>query len=327
MMPDTIPAVNDLSPRSDAFTLDVRGLSKRFGDVRAVEGLSLRIREGEVFGLLGPNGAGKSTTINLICGLLAADAGEIVLFGEAVRPGAEVVKRRLGVCPQEIIIWSKLTCLEQLEFTGEMYGLPRASARRRGLELLADLGLAEKMNRLAATLSGGMKRRLNLALALVHDPDFVVLDEPEAGLDPQSRVLVREYIRAMARRRTVLFTTHNMDEAERVCDRVAIIDHGALLVLDTPDRLKQTIGSGGILEIETDAPETAEAILPDLEALGLRGVRVERTLVVRGADPAAALPGLLERLRARGAAVREVKHRENTLEDVFITLTGRRLRE
>jgi ABC-2 type transport system ATP-binding protein len=266
LIPGGAAAVETLSNSPEVPALDVRGLSKRFGDVRAVEKLSLRVRPGEVFGLLGPNGAGKSTTINLICGLLAADAGDILLFGEPVHPGAEVVKRRLGVCPQEIVIWSKLTCLEQLEFTGAMYGLERAAARRRGLELLSDLGLLEKKSRLAATLSGGMKRRLNLALALVHDPDFVVLDEPEAGLDPQRRVMVREYIRSLARRRTVLFTTHNMDEAERVCDRVAIIDRGALLVLDTPDRLKQTV-------------------------------------------------------------VRESAPRENTLEDVFITLTGRRLRE
>jgi ABC-2 type transport system ATP-binding protein len=265
-MPAGASAVETAGVSPAAPALEVRGLSKRFGDIQAVSDLSFSIRPGEVFGLLGPNGAGKSTTINLICGLLTADAGEILLFGEPVRPGAEVVKRRLGACPQDLVLWSKLTCLEQLEFTGEIYGLARAAARRRGQELLSDLGLLEKKNRPAATLSGGMKRRLNLALALVHDPDFVVLDEPEAGLDPQSRVMVREYIRALARGRTVLFTTHNMDEADRVCDRVAIIDRGSLLVLDDPARLKRTI--------------------------------------VRPATP-----------------------QDNTLEDVFIALTGRRLRE
>ena len=245
--------------------LEASDLRKRFGDVTAVDGLSVSVAEGEVFGLLGPNGAGKSTTINLICGLLAADGGEVRLFGEKVTPGAEVVKRRVGVCPQDIVVWPKLTCLEQLVFTGEMYGMRAAAARRRGETLLAELGLAEKRKKLAVTLSGGMKRRLNFALALVHDPDVVILDEPEAGLDPQSRVMVREYIRAMAARKTVLFTTHNMDEAERVCDRVAIIDRGKLLILDTPDNLKRTVGG-----------------------------------------------------RKEGAG---------TLEDVFIALTGRRLRE
>jgi len=307
--------------------LEATRLSKSFGDVRAVDGLDLSIAEGEVFGLLGPNGAGKSTTINLICGLLAADGGDVRLFGEAVSPGAEVVKRRVGVCPQDIVVWPKLTCLEQLVFTGEMYGMKGPAARRRGEGLLADLGLAEKRDKLAATLSGGMKRRLNFALALVHDPDMVILDEPEAGLDPQSRVMVREYIRAMAARKTVLFTTHNMDEAERVCDRVAIIDRGKLLALDTPEHLKRTVGTGGALEVDVGDAAAAEAALQALAGLGLEAVRVDRTLVVRGADVVAAIPAVLDRLKSVGAAAGEVRLRANTLEDVFIALTGRRLRE
>ena len=171
-----------------------------------------------------------------------------------------------------------------------------------------------------------MKRRLNLALALVHDPSLVILDEPEAGLDPQSRVMVREYIRAMAARKTVLFTTHNMDEAERICDRVAVIDHGRLLALDTPERLKKTIGAGGVLEIALAGP-AAPGLVAELEGLGLSAVAADRTLVVRGADVVACLPVVLDRLRSSGQAAGEVRLRENSLEDVFIALTGRRLRE
>ncbi|MDD8026251.1 MAG: ABC transporter ATP-binding protein [Acidobacteriota bacterium] len=314
------------SAPSRRVAVETSGLTKRFGDILAVAGLKLQVFEGEVFGLLGPNGAGKSTTINLICGLLAADGGSVRIFGQAVRPGAEVVRSRVGICPQEIVVWPKLTCLEQLEFTGRMYGLPRSAARTRGASLLEALGLAEKRNRLAATLSGGMKRRLNLALALVHDPAVVILDEPEAGLDPQSRVMVREYIRAMAARRTVLFTTHNMDEAERICDRVAVIDRGRLLALDTPGRLKKTIGAGGVLEIVLDGP-AQPALLAELEGLGLKAVAADRTLVVRGADVVSCLPVVLDRLRTSGAVPGEVRLRENSLEDVFIALTGRRLRE
>ena len=165
---------------------------------------------------------------------------------------------RVGVCPQSAVLWGRLTCLEQLEFVGEMYGLPRQRARRRGEQLLGDLGLAEKTHKLAGTLSGGMQRRLNLALALVHDPEIVVLDEPEAGLDPQSRVQVREYIRGLGRRHTIILTTHNMDEADRLANRVAIIDHGELLVLDTPEALKQRLGHGDVVDI-TLAPEGADA--------------------------------------------------------------------
>ena len=332
-----MPPIQGIPPGTPApsaerrVVLEVLGLRKRFGDIRAVDGLDLRVFEGEVFGLLGPNGAGKSTTINLICGLLTPDAGVIRLFGETVRPGADIVRRMVGVCPQDIVIWTKLTCLEQLEFTGEMYGMKKAAARAGGASLLEELGLAEKKNRLAATLSGGMKRRLNLALALVHDPAVVILDEPEAGLDPQSRVLVRDYIRAMAARKTVIFTTHNMDEAERICDRVAIVDRGALLALDTPSHLKKTVGAGGVLEIslaETGEASVQEAILPaEFERLGLRAVWLDRTLVVRGADVVSCLPLVLERLRAAGVTPGEVKLRDNSLEDVFIALTGRRLRE
>lgn len=316
-----------LSGQPGKVVLEARGLGKRFGDVRAVDGLSISVAEGEVFGLLGPNGAGKSTTINIVCGLLAADAGEVRLFGDKVGPGAEIVKRRVGVCPQDIVVWPKLTCLEQLVFAGQMYGLKGRAARARGQRLLGDLGLAEKSDKLAATLSGGMKRRLNFALALVHDPDLVVLDEPEAGLDPQSRVMLREYIRALAARKTVLFTTHNMDEAERVCDRVAIIDRGRLLVLDAPEHLKRTVGTGGTLEVDIDEEAAAEAGRAALAGLGLEAVRVNRTLVIRGADVVGAIPAVLERLKAAGAVAGEVRLRPNTLEDVFIALTGRRLRE
>ena len=225
-------------------------LTKRYNGLTAVDDLSLEIHKGEVFGLLGPNGAGKTTSISMICGLLQPDAGEVLIQGQPVHGDDVEVRSRVGVCPQEVILWEKLTCLEQLEFVGEMYSVPRKVSRQRGGELLETLGLTEKADQLASTLSGGMQRRLNLALALVHDPEILVLDEPEAGLDPQSRVLVREYLRSLAHQKTIILTTHNMDEADRIADRVAIIDHGKLLVLDTPEALKRSIGEGDVLELE-----------------------------------------------------------------------------
>jgi len=225
--------------------LQTEGLTKRYGSLVAVQDLSLQVDEGEVFGFLGPNGAGKTTSINMMCGLLKPDAGHVVVHGAPIAGGRAEVRARVGVCPQDIVIWERLTCLEQLQFVGQMYGLAGREALRRSGQLLDELDLAEKRNRQAHTLSGGMKRRLNLALALVHDPDIAVLDEPEAGLDPQSRVKVREYVRSLACKKTVILTTHNMDEADRVADRIAIIDHGKLLVLDTPAALKQRVGQGG----------------------------------------------------------------------------------
>jgi len=306
--------------------LQTEHLTKRFGPLIAVDDLSLEVREGEIFGFLGPNGAGKTTAISMMCGLLRPDAGRVLVEGQPVDAGGAAIRARVGVCPQETVLWEKLTCLEQLEFVGEMYGMPRASARKRGQELLETLGLAERARSLAGKLSGGMRRRLNLALALVHDPPIVVLDEPEAGLDPQSRVLVREYIRSLTPRKTVILTTHNMDEAERLSQRVAIIDHGRLLTVDTPEALKRSVGEGEVLEIEVERIEV-QAAVQVIEGLGLSAGAVNHAILVRGRDVAAQLPEILLALRAAGAEMSDIHLRSHSLEDVFIALTGKRLRE
>jgi len=312
--------------------LQTEHLTKRYGALTAVDDLSLEVHEGEIFGFLGPNGAGKTTSINLMCGLLKPDAGRVLIHGQAVHGGAAEVRARVGVCPQETILWEKLTGLEQLEFIGSLYGVPPRTARQRGGALLEALGLSSKADQLAGKLSGGMKRRLNLALALVHDPEILVLDEPEAGLDPQSRVLVREYIRSLARRKTVILTTHNMDEAERLTDRVAIIDHGQLLVVDTPETLKRTAGEGDVLEVDfEEASSGSTSTLGSASAIAARFFAdvstVNHTLTVRGRGLIERLPQLLEALRTANVGTSNVRLRANSLEDVFISLTGRRLRE
>lgn len=323
--------------------LEVSHVSKSFGPVRAVDDLSLSVQAGEIFGFLGPNGAGKTTTISMICGLLKADSGEISLNGhnDDIQPhgsGTAAVNKigknrtRIGVCPQSIVIWERLTCLESLEFIGEMYAIPRQAAHARGLALLEAFGLEDKRDALAGRLSGGMQRRLNLALALVHDPDLLVLDEPEAGLDPQSRVLVREFIRNWAHERpgrTVIFTTHNMDEAERLVERVGIIDHGRLLVLDTPAALKRAYGQGDVLEMALSGPCEPARLEPALASLAPGGhIRIEWAhLEMRLPSAVEALPQVLAVLKGAGLTPGEVRLRESTLEDVFIHLTGRGLRE
>jgi ABC-2 type transport system ATP-binding protein len=304
-------------------------LAKRFGKIPAVKDLNLEIRAGEIFGFLGPNGAGKTTSINMICGLLAPDSGEVAIHGKPVR-GDGGVTRRVGVCPQEIILWERLTCLEQLVFVGEMYGVPPREACRRANLLLGEMDLEEKRNAQARTLSGGLQRRLNLVMALVHDPEIVILDEPEAGLDPQSRVRVREYIQSLARRKTVILTTHNMDEADRVADRIAIIDHGELLRAGTPEELKRTIGGGDVLEIRLEGePAQKAAALSAVQGIDPRAeARLEGdVLIVRMLNAVERVPGLMETIRRTGGRASEMHIRENTLEDVFLQLTGRRLRE
>lgn len=165
----------------DEMVLETKGLTKRFGELTAVDDLSLQVRAGEVFGFLGPNGAGKTTSISMMCGLLAPNAGWVKVRGEPIAGGSAEVRARVGVCPQELVLWDKLTCIEQLMFIGRMYGVAGATARERGERLLSELGIADKAKALSKTLSGGMKRRLNIAMALVHEPEIVVLDEPEGG--------------------------------------------------------------------------------------------------------------------------------------------------
>jgi ABC-2 type transport system ATP-binding protein len=232
--------------KTDEISLKTLGLRKIFNGFVAVDDLSVEIRKGEIFGLLGPNGAGKTTSIKMITGLLKPDAGKVYIHGELANDLDN--RQNVGICPQEVVLWKNLTCLEQLVFMAAMYNVPGRVAKPRAMELLGRMGLLEKQNNLAKTLSGGMQRRMNILMALMHDPSILILDEPEAGLDPQSRVMVREVIQSLARSKTVIFTTHNMDEADRICDRIGIIDHGKMLVTDTPEALRQTIGHGATLE-------------------------------------------------------------------------------
>jgi ABC-2 type transport system ATP-binding protein len=307
--------------------LQVKNLTKSFGEIQAVQNLSLDIFSGEVFGLLGPNGAGKTTTINLISGLLKPDSGDVFLRGQALQAGDAKTRIRMGICPQEIVLWTKLTPSEQLIFLGNMYGMRTSLIYDRCQMLLDTLGLREDANKLAGTLSGGMQRRLNIALALIHDPEIVILDEPEAGLDPQSRINVREYIKTLAKDKTIIITTHNMDEADRMADRVAIIDQGKLLVLDTPDALKQTVGKGDVLEIDLTArPDQvgkALAFMDDRAQILFVGDMVQ----IRTLDLVNMLQQILANLDEHGIQIGDIRLRKNTLEDVFIQLTGRRLRE
>jgi len=311
---------------ADQYILQIRNLSKSYGELLAVQDLSLDILPGEVFGLLGPNGAGKTTTIKMISGLLKPDSGEVFFQGKPITDCDENNRRRIGICPQENVLWKKLSPSEQLVFLGEMYGMKSSLLRHRCRMLLDALGLIDSADKLAGTLSGGMQRRLNIALALIHDPEIVILDEPEAGLDPQSRISVREYIKSIASEKTIILTTHNMDEAERLADRVAIIDHGELLVLDTPDALKQTVGEGDVLEITIH--EQLEQVKPALSYLEERAqiLILDDVLQIRALDLVNLLQNILAHLVEKGIKTGDIRLRKNSLEDVFIQLTGRRLR-
>jgi len=291
----------------------------------------LKIRQtqkGEVFGFLGPNGAGKTTSINMMVGLLRPTSGQVLINGQDLE---DVKKGIIGICPQELVLWDFLTCKESLMLMGDMYEVPRDELKLRVEKLLDDLFLQDKANTVVNQLSGGMKRRLNLAMAVVHQPEIVVLDEPSEGLDPQSRRVLWNYIRHLRDEegKTVILTTHLMDEADRLSDRIAIIDHGKLLRLDTPSNLKKEIGEGDVVEMKLSDPAKNEEVVDILALMdGVHSVvKVEDALNVRALDAVGKLPQIIDAVETTGVHVLDLSVRQNTLEDVFIDLTGTGLRE
>jgi ABC-2 type transport system ATP-binding protein len=322
------PIVQRHDPMTEVI-MRVQGLKKNYGSLTAVKSLDLDVFRGEILGFLGPNGAGKTTSINMMCGLLRPDAGSVIIQGESITDKKAGFRSRIGLCPQNVAIWERLTCAEQLRLVATMHGMSAAEAHAASARLLEDFGFSDNRNKQARKLSGGMQRRLNLAMSLVHDPDIVFLDEPEAGLDPQSRVMIRDYVRNLSGRKTIILTTHNMDEADRLSDRVAIIDHGDLLALDTPEALKQRMGDEEVLEIELEVlpkePAILETSLSEIDCkveLDPSGV----SLFIRGSRVISKLAAISEKLTEAGVVIGEIRMRQTTLEDVFIHLTGRRLR-
>ena len=295
--------------------IQVRGLRKAFGSNVAVDDVSFEIRKGELFGLLGPNGAGKSTTINLLVGALALDAGEIRIDGSS-DPMRPIVRRKIGLAPQALALYEELSAEENLAFYGRLYGLRGASLRERVTWCLDLAGLTERRSHLIRTFSGGMKRRINLACALVHAPQVLFLDEPTVGVDPQSRSHVFENLETLHRSGlTILYTTHYMEEAQRLCDRVAIMDQGKILALDTVDELIRKYGGSSMLTAELERPPADPGALPGrLEGTTLR-LQTQKPLED------------LARLSASGAVFTTLKIERPDLEVVFLALTGRRLRD
>lgn len=304
--------------------IKITGLRKKYRDVVAVDNISFDIFGGEIFGLLGPNGAGKTTTISMICGLLSSDDGTIDFHSQQ----SSNSKTLIGYCPQENIYFPKLTCYEQLVFMGSLYQMQQGVCKKRSAELLEMLGLFGKRDVFARNLSGGMKRRLNIALALIHNPSILILDEPEAGLDPQSRVLVRDIIKALAREKTVILTSHNMDEVDRLADRVAIMDKGKIMITDTPQNLKNSVGEGDVLEIElTQVNEESAKILSGSIGNEYSTILSDNLLIIKAVNLVSRVHEITASIKNAGFEIKEIKLRENTLEDVFIHLTGKMLRQ
>jgi ABC-2 type transport system ATP-binding protein len=298
--------------------IEVRGLVKRYGQVEALKGLDLTVQAGEIFGLLGPNGAGKTTLFSILATLRSPTTGTARVLGHDVTTERDTVRRAMGIVFQEPAIEQRLTGRDNLLLMGLFFGLPRAQARQRAVELLDHLGLADAADRPARTLSGGQRRKLELARALVTDPSILFLDEATLGLDVDARRVFWAEVRAMAAAgRTVFFTTHYMAEAE-IADRIALIDSGRIVALDTPRALKARIG-GGVIRLQTEDDEQARAWLTER---GFAPTAAAPGLMLVDPDPAAVLPDMLRHLPVK---VRRAEIHEPSLEDVFLGLTGKGL--
>lgn len=314
--------------------IEVSNLKKYFGKgeklVKAVDGISLEIHENEILGFLGPNGAGKTTSLRMIIGLLKPDAGKISIMGQDPHKNGKELRRMLGIIPQSLTFYDDLTVEENLWFLAKIYDVPKKEAKERINFFIAKVGLEEKRKHLARTLSGGLQRRLNLILGLIHDPKIILCDEPTPGLDPQSRVAVWEVIKDLPKQgKTVILTTHFMEEADRLSDRVAIIDHGKILVLDTPKKLKSSIGQGDLVEFTLNERENLENLAQSLKAFnGIEDAYVSSGLIViRALDAVSRLSRILNFIESQNLEVENMAIRSTSLEDVFINLTGRALRD
>ena len=310
------------------YIISAQKITKDFDGFKAVDGLSLQVNKGEVFCFLGPNGAGKTTFINIMVGLLKPTSGQILINGEDVQ---KIDKGLIGICPQELVLWDNLTCKESLTLMGDMYEVPKKLLKQRVDKLLKDLLLTDKADTVVIKLSGGMKRRLNLALALVHEPEIVVLDEPSEGLDPQSKRVLWNYIKSLRddEGKTVILTTHLMDEADKLSDRVAIIDHGQLIKLDTTENLKKEIGEGDVVEMKLSKPQMNKEVIKSLKSIQqiISVLEVDGLINLRAMDAVGKLPQIMEKIESTGVQISDLNVRQNTLEDVFIELTGSSLRE
>jgi len=308
--------------------IEVKNVVKRFGGRVAVNDVDLSVQDGEIFGLLGPNGAGKTTIISLLATLLVPDDGEITICGYNLRQEAKRVRPLIGLVPQEIALYPTLSAWDNLAFFGRVYGLHGSNLKERVTNLLALVGLSNRAADPVQTFSGGMKRRLNIAAGLVHQPRILFLDEPTVGVDPQSRNFIFEHVeRLNGEGMTIVYTTHYMEEVERLCDRVAIMDQGRILALDTTIGLVNRLGAGVIY---LGLPRASlEPLLPDVRALPqvLTASEEKGRLKIETSNARLALLKLIELSNARNVSILSLEMLEPTLESVFLHLTGKRLRD
>jgi ABC-2 type transport system ATP-binding protein len=308
--------------------LEVKHLTKNYGKLIAVTGVSFWADRRETIGLLGPNGAGKTTTVSMIAGLLSQDSGEVLIEGKQVKSDTDPVKLKIGLVPQDMALYDKLSARDNLTFFAALYSLAGAKAKQAIDDVLNLVGLTDRAGDTVETFSGGMKRRLNLAAALLHDPQILLLDEPTVGVDPQSRNAIFDNLEALKKRgKTLIYTTHYMEEAERLCDRIVIIDHGKMIANDTLQGLHKLLPVTNVIAIDLDHADSFKPEqmlpLPEVKSAEL----VQGILRVGVHDLSRGAPGVLRWLAENGHSYHHVSSEQPDLETVFLTLTGRSLRD
>ncbi len=320
-----IKTTSGLTSTNTGPAIEVQDLCKSFGNFRAVDQLTLSVMQGEIFGLLGPNGSGKTTTINMISGLSVPTSGEVRVMGNDVRHYARQVHQILGSVPQETALYEELTAWANMDFHADLFGIPRKQKKERITKLLELVQLLDRKDSRVGTFSGGMKRRLALARALLHDPQLIYLDEPTLGVDVQARRAIWDYILALRDQgKTVLITTNYLEEAQVLCERVAIIDRGKLIEVDTPEHLKQTYG-GSVIEVETAPPVKDTTALRALA--GVNDVVQEGThlkITVQGTNNIVAQ---VITILSQEGEIKDIAIREPNLDEIFLLLTGTALRD
>lgn len=308
--------------------LSVKNISRRFGDIIALDSVSLEVKEGETFGLLGPNGAGKSTLINIICGVLSYDEGTLEFFGVERKEPTVEFKMSMGVIPQEISLYDKLSARENMEFYGHLYDMSGSKLKSKIDETLELVGLMDRQKDRIETFSGGMKRRINIACSILHSPKFILMDEPTVGIDPQSRNLIFEVIEKLHDEGvTIVYTSHYMEEVERLCQNITIIDGGRVIATGTKSELIGLIGGLDTIEIELGEiePSKKDALISDLR--DMEPIFDNGTMYLKTESGSEKLGKLVNDLTGKGCVVKKILVREPNLENVFLHLTGKGLRD
>jgi len=313
-----------------AAILEVRNLVKKYGDFAAVKGITFDIAEGEIFSLLGPNGAGKTTTISVLSTLYAPSGGEAFVAGHSVAREAMAVRNLIGVVPQELALYDELSGRENLVFWGKMYGLRRKVLKTRVEEVLEQVGLSDKARQRVKTYSGGMKRRINIGVGLLHKPRLLFMDEPTVGIDPQSRRAILDSVKDLNRQgMSVLYTTHYMEEAQELSHRVGIMDHGELIALGSQKELTQQVGQNDTLILDIDENQSGAGLAAAVRSLAgvIRADVTNHTVAVTAPEAEQIMVAVITAANALGVKIHSVRIQEPDLEAVFLSLTGRGLRD